>query len=629
MNFRKNNKENQKRLKKPKYNMFQNTCYFIMLAWKGEEKKVPILCLLAAGFTVINNLINLYIPPVILGIVEQRQSISRLLITILCFTAVIIFCSAVLAYINTNTLYGRITVRMILVNKLNKKAAITSYPNVNNQECIRLLAKSNDCVSSNLAAGEAIWNTLTLLLQNSIGFLIYVFLLSSVDLFMIAVILATTIIGYFVSKYVNSYEYRHRDEIAEYENKIFYIKERAKDYSAAKDIRIFGIRSWLEELYNKAMDSYISFWRKAESIYIWARITDLLLAFLRNGIAYLYLISLVLKNVLTASEFLLYFTAVNGFTTWVSGIIDNLITLHRQSLDISTMREYLEYPEPFRFEEGEPLSCHKHKNCEIRFENVSFRYPEADHDTLSNINLTLHSGEKLAVVGLNGAGKTTFVKLLCGLLEPTEGQILLDGRDIREYNRRDYYCMFSAVFQNFSLLPASIAVNIAQSETEIDISRVKECAKKAGICSKIESLPKKYETLLNREVFEDAVMLSGGETQRLMLARALYKDAPVIVLDEPTAALDSIAEADIYEKYSEMTQGKMSVYISHRLASTRFCDRIILIEDAKIMETGTHKELLELEGRYAELFMVQSKYYQKGGDDNEEREENDFMEQGI
>ncbi len=239
-------KNNTRKSKKPKYNMFQNTCYFITLAWKEKEKKVPILCLLLAGFTVINNLLNLYIPPVILGVVEQRKSISRLLITILCFLAANMFCSAVLFYIHTNALFGRITVRTILARKLNKKAAVTSYPNVNSQECIRMSTKSHDCINGNSAAGEAIWNTLTWLLQNCAGFLIYVFLLSSVDLFMIAVILATTITGYFVSKYVNSYEYRHRDEIADYENRLYYIREQANNYSAAKDIRI---RSWLEELY--------------------------------------------------------------------------------------------------------------------------------------------------------------------------------------------------------------------------------------------------------------------------------------------------------------------------------------------------------------------------------------------
>ena len=626
MNFDKKNTESPR---KPKYNMLQNTCYFITLAWKEKEKKVPILCLLLAGFTVINNLVNLYISPMILGIVERREPIPKLITVILLFSAIMMFCSAVLAYINANTSYGRITVRMMIVNKLNKKSAVTSYPNVDNQEFIRQRTKTFDAVNRNSAAAEAIWDTLTLLLQNCMGFLVYIFLLSSVNLLLIAVVLATAVTGYFVSKYVNSYEYRHREEIAEYENKLVYIRDWAKNYAAAKDIRIFAIRPWLEEIHEKSMNSYLSFWYKAESIYIWARITDLVLAFLRNGVAYLYLIGLVLAGELTASQFLLYFTAIGGFTAWVNGILDNLVTLHRQSLDISTVREYLEYPEPFRFEEGEVLACDRHKNCEIQFENVSFRYPEADHDALSHINITLHAGEKLAVVGLNGAGKTTFVKLLCGLLDPTEGRILLDGRDIREYDRRDYYCMFSAVFQNFSLLPASIAANVAQSDTDIDLSKVKQCIEKAGLCEKIESLPDKYETLLNREVYEDAIMLSGGETQRLMLARALYKDAPVIVLDEPTAALDPIAEADIYQKYSEMTAGKSSVYISHRLASTRFCDRIILIENAGITENGTHEELLKLKGRYAELFLVQSKYYQTGGNNDEGREKTDIMERDL
>ncbi len=223
--------------------------------------------------------------------------------------------------------------------------------------------------------------------------------------------------------------------------------------------------------------------------------------------------------------------------------------------------------------------------------------------------------------GLNGAGKTTLVKVMCGFLDPTEGRVLLNGQDIRKYNRRDYYGLFSAVFQEFLIMPTTIATNVAQSEEEIDMDRVKACLDKAGLKEKVESQPRQYQTLLNREVYEDAIMLSGGESQRLMLARALYKDAPMIILDEPTAALDPIAEADMYAKYHAMTRGKSSVYISHRLASTRFCDRILLMDQAKIIEEGTHEALLALGGRYAELFAVQSKYYQEGGDDSDDTSE--------
>lgn len=186
--------------------------------------------------------------------------------------------------------------------------------------------------------------------------------------------------------------------------------------------------------------------------------------------------------------------------------------------------------------------------------------------------------------------------------------------------------MFSAVFQNFSLLAGTIAANVAQDDVGIDMERVRECIQKAGLRGKIESLKDSYETYLNREVFENAILLSGGETQRLMLARALYKDAPFIVLDEPTAALDPIAESEMYQKYNEMTSGKSSVYISHRLASTRFCDRIIMIVDGGIGEEGTHEELLKKGGRYAELFEVQSKYYKEGEDGQNENGKTDVLE---
>lgn len=357
---------------------------------------------------------------------------------------------------------------------------------------------------------------------------------------------------------------------------------------------------------------YTAFHRRAHNVYIWGSILDLVLAFLRNGLAYFVLIYQVLTGGLSVSAFLLYFSAVGGFTAWVTGILGNLTTLYRQSLDLSMIREFIEYPEPFKFEGGEKLPLSDNIRHEIKLENVSFKYPGANDYTLENINLTVHPGEKVAVVGLNGAGKTTLVKLICGFFDPTDGRVLLDGKDIREFDRKDYYAMFAAVFQNFSLLAGTVAANVAQTDDNYDMERIKDCVEKAGLSAKINSLKDGYQTYLNRIIYEDGAELSGGETQKLMLARALYKKAPFIILDEPTSALDPIAEADMYNKYNELTKDCTSVYISHRLASTRFCDRILLIDDHRIAEEGTHEELLKLSGKYAQLFEIQSKYYREG-----------------
>ena len=619
MIFVKNEKEREKKEKipKPKYNMWQNTVYMISLAWNLKEKKVLVLCFLTACLAVMNNIINLYISPMILSVVERKAPISELLLTIAFFIGSLMLISASSYYVMANRMFGKITIRLGIINLINKKSATTSYVNIEDEAFIKLRSKASEATSGNFSATEAIWGTLTSLLENSIGFIIYVLLLTTVQPVLFLIILVTTILSYFINNACSNYEYQHKEEEAEYIQKISYVINQANDWSAAKDIRIFGLRFWLEELGEKAMDAYIAFHRKAEGVYFLAKIADVVLSFLRNGIAYAYLIALVLSGELSASEFLLLFSTVSGFTGWVSGILGNLHTLYKQSLEISIVREYLEYSEPFVFEDGKPLVAEERKSYEIILENVTFRYPNAEKDTLTNINLVLHTGEKLAVVGLNGAGKTTLIKLMCGFLDPTKGRVLLNGVDIRTYNRRDYYKLFSAVFQQFSVLAGTVATNVAQTENNIDIKRVKQCIEKAGLSKKIESMPKSYETYLNREVYEDAMMLSGGETQRLMLARALYKDAPFVILDEPTAALDPIAESEMYQKYNEMTKGKSSVYISHRLASTRFCDRIILIEGSAILEEGTHQQLMEKEGRYAELFAVQSKYYEKGEEGNE------------
>ena len=340
------------------------------------------------------------------------------------------------------------------------------------------------------------------------------------------------------------------------------------------------------------------------------------LSFARNGIAYFYLIRLTVTQGLPASEFLLYFTAVSGFTAWVTGILTDFSTLHRECLGLSVVQEYLNLPEPFRFQGGKPIP--NASRWELRMEHVSFRYPGAPQDTLHNFNLTIHPGEKLAIVGLNGAGKTTVVKLLCGFYDPDEGRVLLNGTDIRQWNRQEYYSLLSAVFQDFSMLDITVAESVAQSVDRIDRQRVVQCLEKAGLMGLVEQFPQGLDTHIGRTVYLDGVLMSGGEFQRLMLARALYKNGPILVLDEPTAALDPIAENDIYMKYHEMTAGKTSVFISPRLASPRFCDRIILIDHGRIAEEGTHEDLMKRNGLYAKLFEVQSRYYQEGRQWNEE-----------
>lgn len=607
-----------KKKEKPKYNMAQNTWFMVKLAWTSREKKVLVLGLLSALLTVALNLINLYVSPTVLGVVERHGSLGELAATLAGFVLALMVVSAAANYININVLFGRITVRSEIINLLNRKAAITSYPNWQDDRFQKLLPKASQCTCSNNAPTEAVWTTLTNLTANGLGFLIYLVLFARVEPVLIPVILLTAGVSYLITNRLNGYGFRHREEEAEYDRQISYITRRAGNFQAAKDIRIFGLRPWLEELNRKAMEANTAFHRKAQGVYLWGAVADLVLTFLRNGIAYAYLIGLVLYQHVSVAEFLLLFTAVGGFAQWVTGILGDCSTLYRQSLDLTIVRECLEYPEPFRFEDGQPLSPKPGEPLEIRLEDVSFRYPEAEKDTLCHINLTLHPGEKLAVVGLNGAGKTTLIKLLCGFLDPTRGRVLLNGQDIRKFNRRDYYRLFSAVFQTYSVIPGTIAANVAQREENICLEKVRDCLEKAGLREKVESLPQGYETLLNREVYEEAILLSGGETQRLMLARALYKDGPIVVLDEPTAALDPLAEADMYRKYHEMTRGKSSVYISHRLASTRFCDRIILLDGGSICEEGTHQSLLEAGGKYAKLYEVQSKYYQEGDAENGE-----------
>ncbi len=594
---------------RPRYGIGQNVWWMVKLAWR-TKKRVLLFCLVTAVLEISRNLIQLYVAPEILSRVENHAPMGQLLGTIGFFTLALFLLLGVNDYVDKNTMFPRVDVRTEIIGMLSRKSNMTSYPNTLDADFIKLREKAHLSCDSNREAAEHIWHTLTQLLKNVGGLVVYLTILSRLDALLFVVVIATCLGGFLVSRYTNNWTFQHREQEDRYYAQKRYLRDKAQSVELAKDIRIFGLQNWLNDLLSSIHNTYLDFLLKVERKRLLADIVEALLTMLRNGLAYVYLIHITLAEGLSVPEFLLYFTAVTTFSQWVMGILQESTKLHQQSLDLSQLREFLEYPEPFTFEGGKPIP--QAAGYTLTLEKVSFRYPGAQEDTIHALDLTVHPGEKLAIVGLNGAGKSTLVKLLCGLFDPTGGRVLLNGQDIREFNRREYYGLFSAVFQEFSILDVTVAENIAQTKDGIDYEKVKKCVEQAGLTQAIAELPQGLETHVGRDVFLDGVLFSGGQTQRLMLARALYKDGPILLLDEPTAALDPIAENDIYMKYSEMTQGKTSLFISHRLASTRFCDRIIFVADGGIKEEGTHESLLALGGEYANLFEIQSRYYQEG-----------------
>ena len=598
---------------KPKYNLWQNSWYMVKLAWR-YSKSVLAICIILAAATTGETVVQLLIAPGILQKLELRASLPQLLGAIAIFTGALILFAAAKEYFDLNKLFGRVTVRIKLIEAIAEKMAQTSYENLLDTAFLQRKERASSACDDNQSPAESIWLTWTNILANLLGFAVYLALLSSLSPLLILAVIATTAAGYFVSRKVNQFGYLHREEEAAYTAEMRYVKRTVTSRAFAKDIRIFGLKPWLMEVWQKSFQLYESFLRRREKHYFLTNLADFLLSLLRNGISYAYLLHLTLTEGLSASTFLLYFTAASGFTQWITGILEQFTTLSKASLEISVVREFLEWPEGFQLTGGDPIPDAVNGTYELQLEHVTYRYPGAAEDTIHDLSLTLHRGEKVALVGLNGAGKTTLVKLLCGFLDPTQGTVRLNGVDIRKLNRRAYYKLFSAVFQEFSLLEATVAENVAQQVEGIDEEKVWQCLQNAGLSDAVRALPQGLQTHLGRSIYDDGTELSGGQTQRLMLSRALYRDGAVLVLDEPTAALDPITESEIYLKYSEMTQGKTSLFISHRLASTRFCDRIILLENGSIAEEGSHEALLQRGGSYAKLFSVQRRYYEEGGE---------------
>lgn len=492
-----------------------------------------------------------------------------------------------------------------------EKRLLMDYEMMEDPGVKKLEDKAEEAVNNNHTPAMNLPRALALLAVNVLGFLLYGGVITSVQPLILLLLILSAAVNWGMVFRARKYEEKTRTDRSRFFNRLGYLNKIMQDPEMAKDIRLYSMAGWLHRVFQADFAKREKLDDAVAKRTMAADLTEGLFILLRDGAAYAYLVYLLLAGKITLGNFTLVFAAIGTFATWVSGIILQASELFRASSQFSDLRRYMENPD--RSNTGKGVLLPDRRTAPgIRLEHVSYAYSNAAAPALENVDVIIKPGERIAVVGVNGAGKTTLVKLLCGLYRPTEGRILLNGEDIGQFNRDEYFTLFAPVFQDIHLLTTDIAGNISQQLPErTDYERLETCLKLAGLHRKVQALPLGVRTPLVKNVNEDAVELSGGEKQKLALARAIYKDAPVIILDEPTAALDPIAENEIYQKYAKLTEGKTSIYISHRLASTRFCDRILFLDGHTIAEEGTHDELMRRGGKYAEMFRIQAKYYER------------------
>ena len=602
-----------KEKEKKKYSLWSNYKYVYGTVWR-TYKTAFFYPVAKAVCDVITTLMAVALPAIVVYCLEKQLSMKQI--------TVILGGSFLLAgAVNFLKSYcyhqGREVHTEIRLDgptmQLAQKELRVDYELLEREDCLQRKEKAFGSCSGNNWGFENFLTSNANLLQGVMGLLTYSLLLTTVEPLLVLILFGISLLQFVVFGKVRSYQLGHRDEKAKQNRFFMYFQNIAFDAASGKDIRLFSLRGWLMEIYENQLKNYKTLVRKERIVYFLYDLLGLGLQLVRDIACYGYLLNQI-YNGMNISEFMIFLGVVSGFGNWFTTIFECIGSISVDRAMICDLQEWLDYPDTL-WKASNEVDLNKTDALDIVFDHVSYRYPSAEKNVLDDVNFHIKAGEKIALVGINGAGKSTLVKLLCGLYSPTGGRILINGIDISTMDRDAYQKVVAPVFQDFVQLSFSIAENVAaESEEKIDWKRCKEALRAAGLDSKIKQLPKGVHTFLNKVIDKEGIELSGGEKQKLILARVLYKQAKLVLLDEPTAAMDSIAEAETYQLYGKVLNKQTTLFISHRLASTRFCDKILLLDQGKITEEGSHEELLQKQGMYAKMFEVQKQYYVEGGE---------------
>ena len=495
-------------------------------------------------------------------------------------------------------------VRLMIIKERIAKTLGMEYEALETPEMLDRLQKAKRATAGDWQGMQGMMTYMQVMGVQIISVTIAVAIMTTFNPWIIFIIVVLSFAQFLFFDYIRKKDKKEMwDAMMPHWRKLEYMENVTTDFSYAKDIRLFGMQKYLAKKQIDVYDEELRHWIKSRQYWIYNTIFAHGISLLRQLIIIGWLVYSVVFNGLSIGNFTLYTASAAAFSNAINEILQALSALRERSAHTDDYRSFMDIPSAD--DKAQTIPIPPADKYTFEFKNVSFKYRGQEKYALKNVNLTLHAGEKLAVVGLNGAGKSTFIKLLLRLYDVTEGCILMNGTDIRKFDRKEYYELFAPAFQDVMVFAFPVAENVSMKEPfNTDKAEAEKLLRLAGLGDKLDKLEKGVDTELLKVLYDDGVDLSGGEKQKLALARALYKKSKIIVLDEPTAALDALAEFRLYQSFNELVGDRTAVYISHRLSSTRFCDRVAMFKDGEMVEIGTHDSLMEAAGAYADMFRV-------------------------
>ncbi len=595
------------------FGLFSNLKFVL----KVMKKYSPILLFLlpvAAILSVGNRYTTAFLTKWIIDIITAKGTVLQLIKVGIFFSVIFILLWNLNTWYNSQVETKCIIARLKLILEKNHITMTMPFIYTEEPDMLDCNQRASQAVGGNYQGVEGMMHVI-FDFAGALGAVIAgLSIISTINYKIVILMIFIGLANFFFSNYANRWCKKNVwDPLAPWWRKRWYMDIALGDFSYAKDIRMFGLKKWLTKKFQEVNQIRYGYQKKNEHMWFWVTFASSTFWLLSQIIIYVYLIRCIINKTITIGNFTLYLSATSTFFECVMTMLNSINSFLHNSRYVDDFRSFYDNEKlrinlPETTQKKEILK--PQKSYEFEFQNVSFKYPRAERYALQNISIKINAGERLAVVGLNGAGKSTFIKLLLRLYEPTEGKILLNGTDIQNYDINSYFDVFAPVFQEVNLFAMTFAENISmKAPDETDKELVKKTIIQSGLEEKLNSLEKGLDTQLLKVIYDDGIDLSGGQKQKLALSRALYKNAPVVVLDEPTAALDAIAESKLYSDFDKLIGGKTSIYISHRLSSTQFCNNVAMFKGGKLIEYGTHDSLIKQNGEYANMFKIQAQYY--------------------